>query len=318
MALTYSRRAGNNKSTTQIARDDDIKIYYLDEPINLLKELNPDEGLDLVSDLVDESTKHLNLDPYTLDSKRLCNIDQDIYHRSAPTNKLDRRVFNKTLETLDGMNYKIYRSDIGDIKLIPQNKPGQTTRVYCSGQSGSGKSTMCGLYALEYQREHPVNKVFLISIKDNDPAFDGVVSDLIRIPLDRKLLTTSNDIKPYSNSLVIFDDYEAIDDKHIRGAILKLKNKIFKLGRSLDISICSIQHKSLGGQQSITDINESNVFVCSPRNNLGECKKLLSTYRGYDKYQLERIFDEETRSQWWLAIINPNILITKDFIKIID
>lgn len=317
MALTYQQYAGNNIDTTQIARNGDIKLYYLDQPIDILRELDPEQALNLVSDLVDNSTRALNFDPESLGALRLSHLDKDVYNNMVPTSRYDKHVYNRTKNELAAMESKLYRPGRSDIKLLPRKIQDINDRLYVSGQSGSGKSTFCANYALEYQREFPGNKVFLFSIKNYDPVFDNNVPNLIRVPLDRKLLDI-NDITQYSDSLMIFDDFERVSDPHIKKAILRLKDNVFQLGRANNIYICSIQHKSLGGQKSIVDLQESNILVIFPKHNLGEAKKILTNYCSYDRCQIDRILDNDTRNERWLVIIKPNIIIAKNFIKIID
>lgn len=325
MALTYQLYAGRNNisDAIQIAKHGNIKIYYVDDPIDVLKDHDQEDALHLVSELVDETVRDLRA--IHVPSSRLNNLDCDIYSKSCPPNRLDRRIFNQVKDKLAAMESKIYKTSQGEITIIPRKIEGQRDGLYITGTSGSGKSVFCSNFALNYQLENPGNRVFLISRKSYDKAFDDVVPDLIRIKPDRQFTNSlrsteerDEPIEQFHDSLVIFDDFEGIHDTSIRKAIVGLKDDIFRLGRQFNISVCSIQHKSLGGSNSMVDLFESNIIVCFPRNNLNECIKLLTQYCCCSRAQIERIFDDDTKLERWLCVIRPNIFITQHSIRIID
>jgi hypothetical protein len=330
MALTYANYAGNKsiKDTQQIARNGNIKLYYIDDEIDLLRDVEPDYAIKMVSDLVDQAANDLNL--LNINSKKLNDLDCDIYNKSCPTRRIDKKLFNDVKDKIAAKESKFYYPKNGNIRLIPRLDSGQTDRLYISGQSGSGKSTFCSNYALEYQKEFPGNRVFLLSYKPFDPAFDDVIPNLIRPKLNRQFVNdvygnpNSNiddyfcPIDKFRDSLVIFDDFECIPDQFILKSILHLKDLILQMGRAYNIYVCSVQHKSLGGSKSTVDLCESNILVCFPRTNLSECIKTFDRYCSFTKDQLDRVFDERTKKQRFLVLIKPNIIITPNFIKIID
>jgi len=326
MALTYSQYAGHNKihDSVQIARNGNIKIYYIDSPMDILKEHDPDDAMDIISNLVDEATNDLQF--MNIGTKKLMDLDSDILTNSCPVNRQQRRIFHEVKNKLAVGENKFYHCPDGTLLVVPPIQDGQRNAVYISGPSGVGKSSWCSQYARQYQIENPGNRIFLFSRKTYDPAFDGVIDGLIRVPLDRKFITDTqqvpgSDIDPlasYNNSLIIFDDFESIADPIIKKAVLLFKDAVFTLGRQHKIDICSIQHKSLGGAKSMVDLCESNVLVCFPRKSLGECMRMLSRYCHYSKYQLEQIFDDKSKLERWMCIIRPNFIITQHYIKVID
>lgn len=327
MALTYQSYNGRHNRITdsvQIAKDGDLKLYYIDEPIDILREQDPDIALDLVSELVDETTK--DLQALNLGTKKLNDLDMDIYSKSCPTNKITRRIFNNVKDKLAAMESKLYYPRNGKISVIPRIIENQRNTIYIYGPSGAGKSYWCSKYAKNYQTEFPGNRVFLLSRKAYDPAFDNVIVDLIRIPLNRKFVTDiqqekdeeTDPIARFHDSLLIFDDFEGIDDPTIKKAVLHLKDTSFQLGRQYRIDVCSIQHKGLGGNKSLVDLCEANMLVGFPKMNLGETMRLLQRYCSFNKEQMERIFNEDMKKERWCCVIRPNIIVTEHFIKIID
>ncbi len=322
MALSYQKIAGHSSINDgiQIARDGDIKLYYIDQPIDLLREHDQDTAMYMVSDIVDDVVKDMMI--FGLGTGKLNTIDCDIMSKSCPTNRIQRRIFNDVKNRIAAMESKIYYPQNGNISILPRKLEGQNNRIYVSGSSGSGKSFWRSRYALNYLSEYPNNRIFLFSRKTFDPVFDDVISNIIRVPLDRKFVMDVEQnpefISNFHDSLLIFDDFEGIHDKDIKRSIMQFKDSAFQLGRQYNIDIISVQHKSLGGAKSIVDLCESNILVCFPKMNLGECLRMINKYCSYSKDQMERIFDDDMKRERWLCIIRPNIAITEHFIKIID
>lgn len=328
--LTFQNYAGRKKihDSIQIAHDNgggrDYKIYYNKGSINPLDEY--DDPLEVVSRMVDKSAQKLHI---PLPIKQLDNLDIDIVSDEVPSNKYSRHVYNDVKNDLAYSSGRVYDEPDANITVIPRNDPCNNDRIYISGQSGSGKSTWAATYALNYIIEKPGNDVVLLSVKDYDPAFKRIPG-LIKPKIDRQFvrsLDQPNSLDNYKNSFIIFDDFEAIDDNKLLNSIIKFKDKCFKLGRAKDITICSIQHKTLGGWQSMVDLNEQNVLVFFPNSNLNETKNLLRRYCSLSPNQVTNVLtsinehnDPDAPDQVnWACILRPqNILITNTFIKIID
>jgi hypothetical protein len=325
MSLTYQNYAGHNSITDcdQIAIDryknKNLKIYYCEDQLDILTE--HDEPLDIISEMVDDATSALQV--LNIGSNKLNDLDCEVLAGNCPNEKKQRRIYNEVKDSIAALESKIYHPIKADIMVIPRNIPSQNERIYVSGSSGSRKSTWVGIYATYYLAENPGGRVYLVSRKTYDKAFDGIVPGLIRIPLNRQFIKDmqqkdGDPLDKYENSLIIFDDFESISDPALKKAIFHFKDSCFQLGRSHDISVCSIQHKALGGNKSMVDICEANIFVFFPRNNLRESKAMISRYCGFEKDQMERIFTREFQQQRWAAIIRPDVLITKDYIKVIN
>ncbi len=324
MSLSFSRIAGNNgiEDCFQIAKDGPQKIYYCDQPIDILKEHDEDTAEDLVTNLVDDVVTKLRL--YNLTTKKLIDVDSDIMAKDCPRDRHAKRVFAGVKDELGKMESKYYESQ-HPLQVIPRKIPQQRDAYYIFGPSGSGKSTWASKYARAYQLENPGNRVFIFSRKEFDPVFDGVVPNIIRVVLDRNFIRDhqrrpgeEDPIAQYDNSLVIFDDFLKLDDVSIRKAAEQLKNSLYELGRQYGIDICSVQHKGLGGAKSIIELAESTGIVCFPKINMGESARLIQKYLSFDKDQMLRIFDEAAKKERWLCFIRPNIIISEHYIKVID
>ena len=323
MSLSYSSIAGVEPSSDhyQVARDGEFTIYYNDEPIDILREHEPEVTEELVTDLVDNVVEGLRM--FNLTTRKLIDVDADIMAKEPPKDRYGKRIYSAVKDQLAARESKIFRGRFG-IHVIPRLIPGQTDRYYIFAQSGSGKSTWASRYAQDWLIYHPGGNIFIFSRKEFDPVFDGVIPNLTRVVLDRNFVREHSQksgekdpIRQYENALVIFDDFLKIEDQTIRKAAEHLKNSIYELGRQYNTDIISIQHKGLGGMKSIIELCESTAIVCFPRMNLNESIK-VATKLDFSKEQLNRIFDEETKLERWLAIIRPNIIVTEHLVKIID
>lgn len=321
MALAYSRNPGTRfDEAVQIARDGPEKIYYTNERVDLLRDYDDDEAQRLVTSLVCEVADNLKL--VDMPEKKLLGVDSDIMAKEPPTDRYGKRIYAGVKERLGAMESKLYEGS--DVMVIPRAIPRQRDAYYVFGSSGCGKSTWASQYAKEYLREFPGSNIYLFSCKERDPAFDNELPDLIRVTFDRnfvrecKKTATSDPLLRYANSLVIFDDFEQIEDPLIKKAVNHLKDCIFSMGRQHGINIVSIQHKGLGGHKTMAELCESSAIVCFPIANLGESKRLISKYLALEKMQMERIFDEDGRMERWISIIRPNIIVTPHYVKIVE
>ena len=322
MALSYSRIPGTAfENAIPIARDGEEMIFYSAEPIDVLRDGDREDSEYLLADLLEDSAKELRLVDMGL--KKLCMVHTDLMSKDPPRDRHGKRLHAAVKDRLGGLESKIYHGD--DLAVVPRCIDGQRDALYVSGSSGSGKSTFASRYAQEYARAYPGRNIYLFSCKEEDPVFDGVVAPLVRVPLDMNFVretlaagSASDSIRRYANSLVIFDDCEQLSDAETIKALTRFKKNILTLGRQFRIDAISVQHKSLGGHKSITELCQATAIVCFPQMNLGESKRMVACYLAYDHSQMDRIFDERGRLSRWMALIRPNIVVTPRYVKIID
>src|ERR1700678_2662207 len=108
MSLTYAMYGGRNRirDSIPIARDGDLTIYYLDEPIDILREQDPQYALKVVTDLVEHFTKTLNLNDMT--TSQLNDLDNRIMHNEPPTDPLRLKIYNLVRNFLSNREGKVY------------------------------------------------------------------------------------------------------------------------------------------------------------------------------------------------------------------
>lgn len=150
----------------------------------------------------------------------------------------------------------------GRLQLIPNGKSREVHLV--TGPSGSGKSYWASNYIKEYKKKFPKNEVYLISPKDEDESLDRL--NVHRLKLSPKYWLDGNNptLEEFEDSLVIFDDCEAIGDKNIYNAVNTFKDQILLQGRSLNISIIVITHLLMNYKESRVQNSECHTLTFFP------------------------------------------------------
>jgi hypothetical protein len=179
---------------------------------------------------------------------------------------------------------------------IPNTKT-EREIVYCTGCSGSGKSTYCRKYLEQYKRTFNDNEIYLFSALPKDESIDSVKPKRIRI--DEGLFSDPIPIESFQNSCVIFDDIDVISDKDIRKAVYALLNKILEIGRHLRITALVTCHLPTNGNDTRRILNESMYVVYFPHSANKKIRYLLENYVGVDKGQINRFRRMNTR---WICV----------------
>jgi hypothetical protein len=232
--------------------------------------------------------------------------------KAIDNNDLKKKIFsvceskNETDET--GKLYESYKLKKGKFQLIP-NKNKERDTIFICGQAGSGKSYFTAKYAKEYSKMYPKNPIFLFSEKMEDEQLDEI-KNLKRVKLDDSLYLNPINYTDFKESLTIFDDVDAIHNKHLRNAIFFLRDKLLKLGRSQKSSVV-VTHHTCTGQELKGVLNESNIFIFFMQNYNRALKYLLTEYLGLDKETVKTLRKQHSR---WTAFIKsyPNSILTED------
>ena len=87
--------------------------------------------------------------------------------------------------------------------------------LYVVGASGSGKSYFTRQFADQYRKLYPKRKIYLVSSLTEDSSIDKI-KDLKRIKLTPEFLADDIQAGDFKDSLVIFDDCEALMDKKMK------------------------------------------------------------------------------------------------------
>lgn len=322
MSLTLNRLAGTGEDGCfQIARDKSKTIYYCDKDVDLLEEVG-EGAVDVIADLMDEVMMEERLVRMMSTYKKL-QLEDKIRLGVRPTGRIEKHIYDEVSNRLKENECKCYESNSRSISVIPRCIESQRDAFYVFGKSGSGKSTWASNYAVKYKEYYPNNRIFVFSRKVYDPVLDGKVHGIIRVGLDKSFIrfvdSQQDVLHTFNNSLIIFDDFQQIEDRTIYDAISKLRNVVYEIGRSYGIDVISIQHKGLGGLKTMVELTEADFIVCFPRENLGETIKILQRYCYYDKDTIDKMLDKKGKQSKWMCILRSSrIVITPEYIKIID
>jgi len=209
-------------------------------------------------------------------------------------------------------NEKIYLSDQVDEKIktfqkiaitdgkfqqIPNTKRERDVGLII-GASGSGKSTFCRNYIIEYHKIYKDNPVYLISHLEEDEALDSL-GFIKRVKVGENLLEDQLTVKDFSKCLILFDDVEIITNKNVKNAVYQLLDEVVMCGRHFSISVLMITHASSGNELKRI-LNECHFLIYFPWG--ASLSYVLEKYIGLDRNQIRQI--KATKSRWASVIKN--------------
>lgn len=206
-----------------------------------------------------------------------------------------------------------------NLSILPNYNSTQREILYMAAPSGSGKSTLAANYADFYRKLHPKHDIYLFSKVENDPAFKGI-KRLYTIKADESLLEDGIDTKELSNSLVIYDDIDTVNDKNLYKMLTANMIDILETGRHRNTSVVITSHLINGNDRAKTRsvLNESHKIVIYPKTtSWHSVKYFLKNYVGIeDKEMLEYI--KGLKSRWVLVHKNhPQYILHENGAKII-
>ena len=204
---------------------------------------------------------------------------------------------------------RIIDCDDGKFSQLPNDK---IRCVYIAGPSGSGKSTYVREYAKRYKKLFPKSKCFLLSRVDDDPSLDGfdykgvvLGADLKENPLQIEEVTP--------DSMVIFDDIDAISNKKLLDSLIKFQSQILEMGRHMNIQCVITSHLIIGNAraQARTILNELHSLTVFPGSgSAAQISYALTKYFGLTKKQINKILAMNSR---WVTLVKiyPQFVISE-------
>lgn len=182
-------------------------------------------------------------------------------------------------------------------EIIPTINKDKRDIFYICGASGSGKSYIAKTISENYNKMFEDRPIYLISKLEFDETIDQI-KGLIR--LDYKNLQDIN-INEFSNSLVIFDDYDTIEKPYIDHVEL-LINDIAIMGRKHheeqgNISMLLLSHYLTNYKKTRLILNEANFIIVYPNaTSYNALYYLLNTYIGMNKEDIKNM--KKLNSRW--------------------
>jgi len=245
----------------------------------------------------------------------------------------------KTNSENDDTKFRIKNIYTGDkLEPIPYLKEGQRSAVYISGCSGCGKSTF-STELIDWYRILNKNKkeIFLFTRADGgrDPAFKKYENEVItksyrgkkvEIPVFNSYnveedfnLVSQIKVKNLHDSIVIFDDWESINDVKKKQTIYCLIKKILEEGRKLSINVIIITHGTMQGNLTKPILFESDSYVVFPLTGPRNFRSLLTNYSEVDKDEIDNILKSLSKPHDFLFYHKsyPQYYMTPYMIKMI-
>lgn len=173
----------------------------------------------------------------------------------------------------------------------------ESERVMIGGESGCGKSTLAALYATLWKEMFPEDMIYLFARQEDDPAFQNIEHE--EIVVNEDLIYQKLDLDDFSNSLVIFDDMDNLQDKRLLKRVHDLMGDLMSNGRKKNIWVVYLTHILLNRSQTKVPLNESNKVIffngCGARQNIN----FLKSYAGLLKPQIDLLTNLPSR---WIML----------------
>ena len=241
--------------------------------------------------------------------KELQDIINSIINKKMPENEEYQKIYKDGVDLLESK--KNVELKLNDGKLIPLPNNVLTEegeRVYIAAPSGAGKTTYARNYIKEFKRMFPkIKDLIVFSRSTEDKALDDLKP--MRIKLDEDLVNNPIEIESLSNSIVLFDDVDTIQNKKVKDAVISLRDDINQCGRKYNIYCISTAHQLTNYKSSRELLNESNSVTFFPRSGSAYgIKYFLKNYCGLGKNEIEKIMSLPSR---WITIVKryPNYVL---------
>lgn len=182
--------------------------------------------------------------------------------------------------------------------------------LYITGQSGSGKSYYTLMYCKEYLKMYPSRSVYLFSALQEDETLDKL-KQLKRIALNGAFLQTQFVIDDFADSMVIFDDWDSVQNKLMKQKLDAIMHMILTTGRHSKTSCIVITHNATERERTKTILNECNSVTVFPLSTPPRTLHyLMYNYFGLEKEKVNHIKSLVKHSRWvTLCKTYPNIVL---------
>lgn len=270
----------------------DKSVYINTDIKETDRNLNEENIYDIVEDKEFNRNKFKRLsvkDRSLLTKALMCKIE--------PLDELLCEKYNNISKKIDNSLKRELKLETGVMVIIPSYP--ETERIYMTGKQGSGKSTLCALYMMEYSCLFPKRQIFLFTKHEGEKAYKLIkhreilyTSELLQEPLDITLL---------ANSLVVFDDCDNIQDKKIQKNLNALNDDLVTSGRKYGIHVISMSHQMMNYAATRNTINEANKTIWFQSSNKYHVNRYLKVYASLDPKTIQKINSLSSR---WICLSN--------------
>ena len=177
---------------------------------------------------------------------------------------------------------------------------------YICGPAKSGKSTFVAKLARKYQKAFPKKKIYIFSSLTEDRPLDVLKPSRINTE-DEELIDNPIKISELREgahgSLLIFDDYDSISNKHIKKAVHDLMERVIKTGRLKsaekltaqesregDIDVLVTLHQINNYRETREILNECTFITIFPGSgSVGQTRSFLKSYMGMSPKEIRKV-----------------------------
>lgn len=264
-------------------------------------------AMELETDKMEELYEYINENRIRISQNKLNELAESVKNDEKPEDKNLLEIYNSFTRNYK-KNNEIKLMD-GTMEAMPQLfKKGFRDCIYICGCSGSGKSTWISNYAENFQSMYPKSPIFFISAKNvkDDEAYEGIKIKQLDIDVEQleEIVDEGSAYKYFEgkpNSLVIFDDAEALSKKQ-QELVDNILHSILQIGRSKNINCIISKHVLNNGQKSKVIFNECNKIVVFPNGiSRYQLNYTMKQYLGFDKEQINKTLNLKSR---WILINN--------------
>lgn len=168
--------------------------------------------------------------------------------------------------------------------------------IFVSGASGSGKSYFTKKYIEEYRKLFSKNKIYLISVLEENEFEKLGVKKLNVEKLSVADVNLKDIMKDLADSLIIFDDSDSFKEKNVKNFVWVLLDNVAQIGRHHNISMVVSSHVLSNYKQTKIILLESHRIVVFMNNYNEKMRTFLETYCNLDKTTILKL--RKLKSRW--------------------
>lgn len=244
--------------------------------------------------------------------KRLTGIDLNKIYTCLVSNRPPEDddlfdLYQQCLDYISDQSSNEITIDDGKIVLIPppiyklqEGELPETSRIYVAGPTGSGKSHWCAEYIKEVIKQRKYKNIYIFSNLSEDPILDKISPTPKRIAINENLIDPPILLNEMKDSIILFDDIDAIKDDKVRKSVQKLRDEANCEGRHYSIFALSTGHQLLNYKLTRNILADCNYITFFPRSG-GDywINQFLKNYCGCSKVEIEKIMNLPSR---WVCI----------------
>lgn len=199
--------------------------------------------------------------------------------------------------------------------------PKARNAMYVAGKNGSGKSYYISKYLTNYIKMFPKHKIYLFSEKEKDEQLDKFekikrinLGEILDNPISYPdLVEIAND----TGVLCIFDDVDTLTGK-LKQYIYSLIAKILKVGRADKVNIIATNHEITNGNETRSQLKESNCVVWFGRNYNIQLQNLCKKYCAMTPDDIKRWRGSKSRAITYIELYPNSAILTEKEIYFIN